>query len=476
MRISSKWKLLLTFFLLITVLISPITFARALGEEGDSDLAETEAAFIIQIREFLKNNYVSDIDDLNLIKGAIKGMVESLNDPYTQYYTPEEFKAFQDTTSGNFGGIGAIITSQNYMITILSVIEGTPAEKAGLRAGDKIVEIDGKDVEGLLPSEASELLKGAKGTQVRVGVMRDGSDSIQHFEIIRDIIEVNPVEWKLIDEKVGYLKITEFNENTVKNVDKTLEIFKMSGIRGIIMDLRNNPGGLLDQSIEVAKRFVTEGPIVNVVKKNGNIRTYESDTKTSPYELVVLVNGGSASAAEILAGAIKDRGAGILVGEKTYGKATVQTTLNLGSLGGIKLTIARYTTPNGTDINKTGIIPDIEVRNEDYSYILDFAPIKGERELKYGCIGLDVMGLQQRLGFLNLFKVTPDGVFGPRTQEAVKKFQEQKGLNVNGIVDQEFISLLDTAVFDAAVSGEDIQLNKALELINEKLREKQDAA
>jgi len=447
-----------------------------MAESEEDNFYNIEMNLLIQIQEYLKNNFVNGVEDIDLIRGAIKGMVESLNDPYTKYYSPEEFQSFQDTTTGSFGGIGVAITKMNNMIVVLSVIEGTPAEKAGIRAGDKIVEVDGKDVKGLPLPEVSDLIKGPKGTRVTVGVLKDENGSIYRFEIMRDIIEVNPVEWKLIDENIGYLKVTIFNENTVKYVDKALDVFKMTGIRAIILDLRDNPGGIMGQAIEVAKRFVPEGPIVNVVRKDSTVQTYESDTKTVPYELVVLVNGNSASASEILAGAIKDRGAGILIGEKTFGKATIQTVLNLGTFGGIKITIARYTTPNGMDINEAGINPDIEVKEEDYSYILDFAPIKGDRKLQYGCIGLDVLGLQQRLGFLKLFKATPDGIFGPRTQEAVQKFQEQKGLSVTGIVDKEFINLLDTAVFDTVISSEDIQLKKALEVINERLMEKQDAA
>jgi len=473
----SRIKLILALFLVLSVVMNPITYVQAQTEsEKEKDLYDIEMDFLIQIQEFLKNNFVDEIGDIDLIRGAIKGMVESLNDPYSKYYYPEEFQAFQDTTMGNFGGIGVNITSYKNAIIVLSVIEGRPAEKAGIRSGDIIVEVDGINVTGYSLPEVSELIKGPEGTKVTIGILRGENSSIQRFEIIRDVIELNPVEWKLVDENIGYLKITYFNNNTVENVDKVLDIFKMTGIRAIILDLRNNPGGLMDQSIEVAKRFVPEGPIVNIVKGDGTILTYKSDTKTIPYELVVLINNNSASAAEILAGAVKDRGAGILVGEKTFGKATVQLTRNLGMFGGIKLTIARYTTPNGTDINKSGIIPDIEVKNEDYSYIPDFEPIKGDRKLQYGCIGLDVLGLQQRLGFLDLFEATPDGVFGPRTQEAVKRFQEQKGLDVTGVVDKEFLTLLDDAVYDAVISREDIQLNKALEIINERLMKKQQNA
>lgn len=454
-------------------LVSPITYNKAIASTKN---VPDEVYFLMQMENFLKTNYVEEIEDLELLRGAIKGMVESLNDPYSEYYTSSEFKDFTENTSGNFGGIGVVITLRDKFVTAVSVLEGTPAEKAGIKPGDRFVEIDGDDVTGLTTAEISKRLRGDKATTVNVGVLRDGENQIIRFDVERDIIRVNPIEAKVLGQGIGYIKISEFNENTAENLDKTLDIFGKSGVVGIVLDLRNNPGGYLDQAIEVASYFVPKGPIVNIVSKDGKMQSYVSNSEPSPFELVVLVNGGSASASEILAGAIKDREAGILVGEKTFGKGMVQRTLNLGTLGGVKLTIAHYTTPNGTNINKTGILPDIIIETDKTNYTKDFVPLSFERNLKYGNIGLDVLGVQQRLKLLNLFTAKPDGVFGPRTEKAVKALQKQKGLSITGIVDGNFYNVLEQAFCDYLYSREDVQLRKAIDVLKERIRSNQNVA
>ena len=429
-----------------------------------------EIYFLMQMENFLKTNYVEDVSDLDLLRGAIKGMIESLDDPYSEYFTPEEFEEFNEEVSGNFGGIGVIITLKDKYITVVSVIEGSPAEKAGIKPGDKLIEIDGSNVTDLPLSSILDRIKGDKGTMVNIGVIRGEDRQVLRFEVERDIIKTNPITAKILGQGIGYIKISEFNENTVENLDKALNSFKKGGVLGIVLDLRNNPGGYLDQAVEVASRFVHKGPIVNIVSKDGTIQSYNSNSQVSPYQLAVLVNGGSASASEILAGAIKDREAGVLVGERTFGKGMVQRTLSLGTLGGIKLTIAHYTTPNGTNINKTGITPDIVVETDKTNPLKDFVPLNTQKTLKYGNIGLDVLEVQQRLQFLNLLGTAPDGVFGPRTQQAVKALQKQAGISATGVVDSKFYSALNDAIYKKIVSQEDIQLRKAIDVLKEMIK------
>ncbi|WP_422448050.1 S41 family peptidase [Thermoanaerobacterium sp. DL9XJH110] len=471
-----RYTAFIALLLVAFLLFSPLTYRQLKAQDSTSQNIPPEINFLMQLEEFLKQNYVNDVRDLDLIKGAVKGMVESLNDPYSEYFSPEDFKNFNESTSGNFGGIGVVITSKDKYITIVSVLAGTPAEKAGLKAGDRIVGVDGKDVSNLSTAEVSNLIKGEKGTKVTLGVMREGEKQILKMDIIRDVIKVNPIEYKILGQGIGYLKISEFNENTAENIDRALDVFKKGGVQGIVLDLRDNPGGLLDQAVEVARRFVPEGPIVHVVSRDGKVQTFSSASPPSPFKLVVLVNGGTASASEVLAGAIKDRQAGILVGEKTFGKATVQRTLNLGVLGGIKLTVAHYTTPNGTDINKTGITPDIIVAADRTNPLKDFVALKGDKTLKYGSIGLEVMGIQQRLALLNLLKAEPNGIFGPRTREAVKALQKKMGLPATGVVDANFYRALDKAVGEFLNSREDVQLKKAIEVLKRKIMESQKAA
>ena len=190
------------------------------------DKTSDEIYFLMQMESFLKTSYVNEVQDLELLRGAIKGMVESLNDPYSEYYTPSEFKDFNESTSGNFGGIGVVITSKDKYITAVSVLEGTPAEKVGIRPGDKLVEIDGDDITGISTAEVSRRLRGEKGSKVSIGILRDGEKQIIRFEVERDIIKVNPIDSKVLGQGIGYIKINEFNENTVENLDRTLGIFK----------------------------------------------------------------------------------------------------------------------------------------------------------------------------------------------------------------------------------------------------------
>jgi len=459
----------------VLIALSPLTCRQMLAK-STSEKVSDEISFLLQFESFLKNYYVNDIHDIELLRGAIKGMMESLEDPYSEYFTPEEFKEFTEAASGNFGGIGAVIISKDKFITVVSVLEGSPAEKAGIKPGDRFVEIDGNDITALSSAETSKRLRGEKGSSVKVGIMRKGEQQIRRYEIVRDIIKVNPIESKILGQGIAYLKIAEFNENTVENLDIALENFKKNGVLGVVLDLRNNPGGLLDQAVGVSSRFIGKGPIVSMVSKEGNSQTFSSHFEPYPFKLVVLVNGGSASASEIMAGAVKDRNAGTLVGEKTFGKATVQRTLSLGALGGIKLTVAHYVTPKGININKTGIVPDVIVETNKTSVLKDFVELKGAREVQYGNIGLDVLGIQQRLNFLNLLQAKPDGVFGPRTQAAVKTLQKNKGLKVTGIVDANFYKALDEAIVDHLTSGEDIQLRKAIDVLKDQLKDGQKAS
>lgn len=460
-------KLTVAIVMMLIFVLYPLTYVQ--GASSDGKIPD-EIYFLLQMENFLKTNYVGDIDDLELLRGAIKGMVESLNDPYSEYFTPSEFKDFNESISGNYEGIGIVITLKDKYITVVSVFSGSPAEKAGIKAGDRFVEIDGNDITGLSTAEVSKRLQGDKGTKVTIGVVRNGETL--RFEVERDIVKINPVESRVLGKGIGYIKINEFNVNTVENLDTSLDNFKESGVQGIVLDLRNNPGGYIDQAIEVAKRFVPQGPIVNLVSKDGKTQTYTSDSEPSPFSLVVLVNGGSASASEILAGAIKDRNAGVLVGERTFGKGMVQRTLSLGALGGIKLTTAYYTTPNGTNINNAGIVPDVVVETDKSNPIKDFIPISSLKTLSYGNIGLEVLGVQQRLKFLNLLNAEPDGVFGPRTLQAVKDLQKQAGLPVTGIVDGDFYVALNDAIIQKLLSREDVQLRKAIDLLLDILERK----
>lgn len=458
----------ITVLLLITILsLTPITYG--LAADKSTSQVSSDAKFISDLKNFIKNNYVEDVSDLELIRGSIKGMVDALDDPYSEFFTPEAFQEFNETASGNFGGIGVVIIMRDNYVTAVSVLEGSPAERAGIKAGDKFVQIDGEDITNKTITEVSKLLKGEKGTKVEIGVLRNGTRQVLKFDVERETIEINPIEYEILEDNIGYLKISEFNEHTISNLDKALNEFKRNGVKGIVLDLRNNPGGILDQAIRVSTRFVPEGPIVSVVsKKYGKVKTYHSKTRPYPFKLVVLINEGSASAAEIVSGAIKDRNMGTLVGETTFGKATVQRTLNLGQIGGVKLTIGRYTTPNGTDINKTGIKPDVEVK-VDHGDLSNILPLSGEKTLNSGNVGLDVMALQQRLKLLNLYDKEPDGIYDRTTQNAVKELQRKNDVFPTGVANETFYRMLDQSLVELINTRKDAQFKKAIDVLKQKM-------
>lgn len=307
-----------------------------------------------------------DIDLDVVIQGAIRGMLKTLDDPYTRYMDPQALKREQeDMFLGHFGGLGIIISIKDDQLTIISPIEDTPAYIAGIKAGDKILEIDGKSTEGMGLDEAVNILRGEKGTEIILGIKRENVEEIFKISIIRDIIEVKAVKKEVMgkNNNLAYIRITTFNVNTKPELEEVLNEFKKdSDIHGIILDLRNNPGGLLDSAIEVASKFIKEGPIVHIKDRDGIVATIESKGNKYPeWPLFVLVNEGSASASEIVAGAIQDFGRGKLLGEKTFGKGVVQQVFNLYDGSGIAITTSEYFTPNERSINHIGIEPDILV-------------------------------------------------------------------------------------------------------------------
>lgn len=337
---------------------------EANGKNNEEGLFSSLEPFF-ETLNLVRSEYVEkDLDINKIVRGAIKGMLKVLDDPYTRYMDPQAFKREQeDMFLGYFGGLGVIISVKDDQITIISPIEDTPAYRVGIKAGDKIVEIDGKSTEGMELDDAVNILRGEKGTEVTIGIKRENVEEILKFNIIRDIIEVQAVKEKIMGEEnnIGYIRITIFNVNTKPELEEVLNGFKKdSNIQRIILDLRNNPGGLLDSAIEVASEFIKEGPIVHIKDREGVKVTIPSKGNQYPqWPLIVLVNEGSASASEIVSGAIQDSKRGELLGEKTFGKGVVQQVFNLSDGSGVVITTSEYFTPNERSINHIGIEPDI---------------------------------------------------------------------------------------------------------------------
>jgi len=304
------------------------------------------------------------LDDRELLYGAIRGMVEELGDPYSRFLTPEEYQRFNSIDlEGEFVGIGVQIAIREGKLVVIAPLAGSPAERAGIRAGDIILEIDHRSTEGITLDEAVELLHGERGTAVTLKVQHpDGT--VEEITIIRELIELDPVVYRLEGEGIGYIQITTFNRKTAGEVDQALQGLLGEGIGGLILDLRHNPGGLLDEALAVASKFIDRGPIFNATDRFGTHPYMTQGNGLPNLPLAVLIDRGTASAAEILAGAIQDHQMGVLVGERSFGKGVIQTSYPLSDGSAVIITTAEYTTPNGRRVQDFGLVPDIPVANE----------------------------------------------------------------------------------------------------------------
>jgi carboxyl-terminal processing protease len=319
------------------------------------------------VLELLQKEYVEETKNKELIQGAIKGMLETL-DPHSAFMPPTAFKEMQEDTRGRFEGLGIEITVREGILTVVSPIEDTPAFKAGILAGDQIVKIEAEFTKNMTLLDAVKRLRGPKGSKVTITIMREGFTKPREFTLTRDVIPVRSVRHELLDKQYGYIRLSQFQEKTDEDFGKALKALEeesKGGLKGLILDMRNNPGGLLDQAVKVADRFIDSGVIVSVEGRKEEAKmkfNAHSQGTMPPYPVVVLINGGSASGSEIVAGAIQDHGRGILLGTQTFGKASVQTIYPLKDGSALRLTTARYYTPSGRSIQAKGILPDIIVK------------------------------------------------------------------------------------------------------------------
>ncbi|NLY66761.1 MAG: S41 family peptidase [Tissierellia bacterium] len=320
---------------------------------------------VVELENYIKKYFLGDVDEEKMMDGLIKGMFQSLDDPYSVYMNPDEFKSFTEQNEGVYGGVGIIVTpGDDNLITIVSPIEGTPGERAGLKTGDKIVKVDGEEFTADRMDEAVKKMKGEPNTSVTITILRtdkEGNKKYIDVEIVREEIRLITVKSDILEDNIGYIKITSFDELTYDDFKKHLNELMDKNISGLILDLRNNPGGLLDICVDIADEFLGKAVVVYTQTKDGKKQYEYSDRKAINLPLIVLVNEGSASASEILAGAIKDHGRGLLIGNKTFGKGIVQRIRSLTDGSGFKLTVSEYFTPKGTSIHGIGIEPDITV-------------------------------------------------------------------------------------------------------------------
>ena len=349
-------------FKLITILIITFFVSRMSFAANDQSIYDKIDLFG-EVLDKINNEYVDEVNQSDAMDAAINGVLQSL-DPYSAYMSPESFIEMETETSGKFGGLGIEVGMEFGVVKVITPMDGSPAEREGVKAGDYIVKINETQVQGKTLLEAVELMRGPVGSSLEITVRRKGVKKALVFKIVREIIEVKSVKSKIIDENVGYIRLTSFNENSSKQIKDKIKNFKRNKINKYVLDLRNNPGGLLSQAVKISDFFLNNGEIVSTKsRKSSENRKYfaKKGYIINGETLIVLINYGSASASEIVAGALKEHKRAIVIGENSYGKGSVQSIIPLKNKGAIRLTISKYYLPSGKSISGTGIVPDIEV-------------------------------------------------------------------------------------------------------------------
>jgi carboxyl-terminal processing protease len=363
----SRNKVLIIAGVLVGVLFAAIAIGVVSTKIVNAQSTYEDLRTFVDVLNVIKKNYVDEVKTKDLVSGAIKGMLSSL-DPHSGYMSPEAFKEFQVETKGEFGGLGIQIGIKDNILTVIAPIDDTPAYKAGIKAGDKILKIDTESTKSMNIQDAVSKMRGPKGKPVVLNIYRENWTEPKDFTIVRDIIKIKSVKAKILQNDIGYVKLSQFQEMTAEDLSKALKDLKDKGMKSIILDLRNDPGGLLNSAVDVAGQFLPAKKLVVYIKgKSGDKIEYFTEGDVPAYTdlpMVVLVNQGSASASEIVAGALKDWNRAVIVGVQTFGKGSVQTLIPLSDGSGLRLTTAKYYTPSGVSIQNVGITPDIIVKLE----------------------------------------------------------------------------------------------------------------
>ena len=340
------------------------------GAKADNDDVYKGLSNFTRVLDLIQRNYVENVDGEELTNKAIEGMLQSL-DPYSAYLSPERYRDLEIGTSGEFVGVGMEVTTKNGYLNVITPIEGGPADKAGIKPKDLIIEIEGESTKGMVVQEAVNLLRGPKGSSVNITVEREGVPQPLKISLVREKITVKSVKYRMLDNQIGYIRLTQFQENSSQELRSALSALESQNgkkLRGVVLDLRNNPGGLLGEAIEIVDEFIDQGLIVSVRgRTEGQAREYYA-TKNGDfqeYPIVVIVNDGSASASEVVAEALQDSKRATILGTNTFGKGSVQTIIRLEDGSGLKLTTAKFYAPSGRSISEIGVTPDVIVENDD---------------------------------------------------------------------------------------------------------------
>jgi len=371
---------------IVTAMLSAAFMAPKIAGAKDR---YTDLQLFTKVLNLVQQYYVEEVDTKKLVYGAIRGMLQEL-DPHTNFLPPDIYKEFESETSGEFGGLGIEITVQKGILTVISPIEDTPAHKAGVKSGDRIVTINGESTKGLSLAEAAQKMKGSKGSKIVLGIYREGLEKPIDIAVERGTVKIKSVKYTDLEDGYAYIRITSFIENTSRDFKKAVDehMKKYKATRGMVLDLRKNPGGLLDQAIEMSDSFLDKGIIVSTMDRNKKEKltvSAKAEDTLPKFPLVVLVDEYSASASEILAGALQDNKRALIMGQRSFGKGSVQSVVKLGDGSGLKLTVARYYTPSGKSIQAEGISPDVVVENlnaEVLEKAINKTQVRRERDIK----------------------------------------------------------------------------------------------
>lgn len=468
-----KFPFIMGIFMLIFLTAAITTLALTFGDEKVQSIAPSVAN---QREEFnklystydtIKKKYFTEVDDNTLINGAINGMLESLDDPYSDYMNEEEAANFHQSISSSFEGIGAEIQEQDSKIMVVSPIKGSPAEKAGLKPNDVILSVNGKSLQGMSSSEAVTHIRGKKGTKVDLMISRANAEPMK-VTIVRDTIPIETVYAEMLPDGIAKIQVTSFSDDTAKELRTALAEMQEKNMKGLILDLRGNPGGLLDQAIEIASMFVPNGEIILQVEdrsgKKEIIKSENDGTLETP--MVVVIDKGSASASEIVAGAVSESAGIQLIGEKTFGKGTVQTAEDFKDGSNFKFTAARWLTPKGNWINEKGVEPDVAVSLPAYANLPFISP---DKELKESDSSAEVKGAEEMLKAAGYNPGKVDGFYDQDTEAAVLKFQKDNKLKATGTIkDETTMKLMET--LREKILKNDTQVKKAIEILKEEMK------
>ncbi|WP_410512572.1 S41 family peptidase [Paenibacillus sp. BR2-3] len=437
----------------------------------NSGLQQKESQKLGTALDLIESNYYQTVDREKLIDGAVNGMMEALGDPYSNYMGKETAKQFEESIEGSFTGIGAEVSSDNGKVVVVSPIKGSPAEKAGVQPKDIILSVNGESLDGLELNAAVAKIRGPKGSKATLKIQRSGSTEPIELVITRDDVKLETVYATMEKDGVGVIEVTQFSLNTGDRFKEELGKLEKQGLKGLVIDVRNDPGGVLPVVIEMAEQFVPAGKaIVQVEDKDKQREVSTSKGSSKAYPVVVLMNKGSASASEILAGALQQSAGAKLIGQNSFGKGTVQTSFEkqLGDGSLLKITIAKWLTPNGTWIHGKGIKPDIAVAQPEYFSV---APINKSVTLQYNMNSTDVKSAQIMLDGLGYKPGRKDGYFDTGTKNAVKKFQAASKLQATGVINAKTAEALELALIKVIQdSANDNQRNKGIEEVRKEIK------